>query len=425
VRHGGGSRRTPPALLELANDYPIDITLHRLKKAIGLIQIPHCASLYRLPAPAGDRKHTQREAPMKLSISVLASACLVLSAPPTFAQQSVPEIAFDSVPDYPKLPKGRNLGEVPGVAVNSKGHVYVFTRSNSANGPAYAPAAAQLLEFDQNGEFVGEIGKGNYAWSFAHTVRIDKDDNIWAVDKGSDLIVKFNPAGRIQWVFGRRKESAEAHAKPWDHPDPPLPHIDGLFRQPTDVTWDSKGNIYISDGYINSRVAKISKDGDWIKSWGEKGTGPGQFRTPHTIAADRNDNIYVGDRANRRIQVFDTEGKFLRMFTIDVPPDTTTKAVYGDTPTGPRLAQVIGAPNSICITPGANQVIFVGESTFPGRLFKVSLEGKVLGVIGKAGRNLKQFSGGHQIACPSENEIYVAETSNWRVQKLLLRPQTN
>src|SRR5262245_8992333 len=175
---------------------------------------------------------------MKPTISVLATAGLVLLAPPTFAQQSAPEIAFDSVPNYPNLPKGMNFGEVPGVAVNSKGHVYVFTRSNSAGGPAFAPAASQLLEFDQNGEFVGEIGKGNYAWSFAHTVRIDKDDNIWAVDKGSDLIVKFNPAGRIQWVFGRRKESADEHAKPWEHPNPPLPHVDGLFRQTTAVTWD-------------------------------------------------------------------------------------------------------------------------------------------------------------------------------------------
>ena len=155
---------------------------------------------------------------------------------------------------------------------------------------------------------------------------------------------------------------------------------------------------------------------------GEKGTGPGQFRMPHTIAVDRNDNIYVGDRANRRIQVFDTEGKFLRMFTIDVPPASGTKAVYGNTPTGERLAQAIGAPNSICITPGINQVMFVGESTYPGRIFKISLDGRVLGVIGKSGRNLKEFSGGHQIACPSETEIYVAESSNWRVQKLLLRP---
>jgi NHL repeat len=358
-------------------------------------------------------------------MKALLSACLVLLAAPAFAQQSVPEISFDSVADYPKLPKGMNFGEVPGVAVNSKGHVFVFTRSNSAHGPAYAPTAAQLLEFDQNGDFVGEIGKDLYAWAFAHTVRIDKDDNIWAVDKGSDMIVKFNPSGRVLWVFGRRKESAEETTKPWEHPNPPEPHQDGLFRQPTDVAWDSAGNTYISDGYINSRVAKYSKDGDWLKSWGEKGTGPGQFRTPHAIAIDRNDNVYVGDRANRRIQVFNTEGVFQRMFTIDVPPVPGTKAVYGNTPTGERLAQAIGAPNSVCITPGPNQVMFVGESTFPGRLFKVSLDGKVLGVIGRSGRNLKQFSGAHQIACPSENEIYAAETANWRVQKLILRPQTN
>jgi hypothetical protein len=100
-------------------------------------------------------------------------------------------------------------------------------------------------------------------------------------------------------------------------------------------------------------------------------------------------------------------------------------ATNGNTPTGARLAQAIGAPNSLCITPGQNQVLFLGESTFPGRVFKLTLEGKVLGVIGKSGRNLKEFSGGHQLACPSENEIYVAESSNWRVQKLLLKPTTN
>ena len=143
-------------------------------------------------------------------------------------------------------------------------------------------------------------------WSFAHTVRIDKDDNIWAVDKGSDMVVKFNPAGRVMMVFGRRKESADEETGPWEQPDPPLPHVDGLFRQPTDVAWDSEGNTYISDGYINSRVAKYDRNGDWVKSWGERGTGPGQFRLPHAIAVDRNDNVYVGDRSNRRIQVFDT-----------------------------------------------------------------------------------------------------------------------
>src|SRR5947207_3972498 len=348
-------------------------------------------------------------------------AFLVLLAAPAFAQQTAPEIAFDSVADFPKLPEGMNFGEVPGVAVDSKGNVYVFTRSNSASGPAYAPTAAQLLEFAPDGKFMREIGKGLYAWSFAHSVRIDKDDNIWAIDKGSDMIVKFNPAGRVLWVFGRRKESAESETKPWEHVNPPLPAVDGLFRQPTDVAWDSSGNIYISDGYVNSRVAKYDKNGDWVKSWGTKGTAPGQFNLPHAIAIDRNDNVYVGDRTNRRIQVFDTEGKFLRMFTIDVPPVAGTKAVNGNTPTGDRLKELIGAPNSICITSGPNQVMFVGETTFPGRVFKVSLDGKVLGVIGRSGRLLKQFSGAHALACPSETEIYVAETSNWRVQKLTLR----
>src|ERR1700676_437890 len=110
----------------------------------------------------------------------------------TFAQQSIPKIPFDSVPEFLKLPPGANFGEVAGVAVNSKGHVFVFTRSNSATGPAYGPTAAQLFEFGPKGEFLREIGKGLYAWSEAHSVRIDRDDNIWAIDKGSDMIIKFN-----------------------------------------------------------------------------------------------------------------------------------------------------------------------------------------------------------------------------------------
>ncbi|HEX3759350.1 MAG TPA: peptidyl-alpha-hydroxyglycine alpha-amidating lyase family protein [Kofleriaceae bacterium] len=357
-----------------------------------------------------------------LALVVASLAVLALPAAPA-AAETPPDIEFDSVPDFLKLPPGMNFGEIPGVAVNSKGHVFVFTRSNSAGGPAFAPAAAQLLEFGPRGEFLREIGKGLYAWSFAHTVRIDKDDNIWAVDKGSDMVIKFNQAGRVVWVFGRRRESSEDDTRAWEHVNPPLPPVDALFRQPTDVAWDSDGNIYITDGYINSRVAKFDKNGDWVKSWGERGNGPGQFNTPHSIAIDHQNNVYVGDRTNRRIQVFDAEGKFLRMFTIDVPPVPGTHAVTGPTPTGPALAALIGTPNALCITPGPHQVMFVGELTFPGRIFKVSLDGKVLGVIGRAGRQLKQFAGAHQIACPSENEIYAAETANWRVQKLILHPQ--
>src|SRR5271167_4441974 len=177
------------------------------------------------------------------------TCCFVaLLASLSFGQQSVPEIPFDSVAEFLKLPAGMNFGEVPGVAVNSKGHVFVFSRSNSANGPAYGAAAAQLFEFTATGDFIREVGKGLYAWSEAHSVRIDKDDNIWAIDKGSDKIIKSNQAGRVGWVFGRRAEGADEGAKPWTHPYPPLPSVDGLFRQPTDVTWDSDWNIYITDG---------------------------------------------------------------------------------------------------------------------------------------------------------------------------------
>jgi DNA-binding beta-propeller fold protein YncE len=250
-------------------------------------------------------------------------------------------------------------------------------------------------------------------------VRIDREDNIWAIDKGSDMVVKLSPEGRVIWVFGRRKESADG-AEPWEHVEPPAPAQDGRFRQPTDIAWDSKGNAYVSDGYVNSRVAKFDNKGNWVMQWGMPGRGEGQFRTPHAIAIDRNDNVYVGDRGNRRVQVFDTEGKFLRMFSVEVPPDFTTRAVNGATPTSGSNG--VGAPNSLCITNGPTQYLFLGESTWPGRVFKLTLDGKVVGVIGKSGRNLGEFSGAHAIACPSENEIYVGESSNWRVQKITLRP---
>jgi len=133
---------------------------------------------------------------------------LMLLSPAAFAQQP-PEIPFDSVPNFLKLPPDMHLGEASGVAVNSKGHVFVYSRGGSSQGPAFANTASQILEFDRDGTYLREIGKGLYAWAFAHTVRVDKDDNIWATDKGSDMIVKFNPEGRVQMVFGRKQEASE------------------------------------------------------------------------------------------------------------------------------------------------------------------------------------------------------------------------
>jgi len=338
------------------------------------------------------------------------------------AQQGAPEIPFDSVPDAVKLPAGMYLGEVSGVAVNSKGHIFVFTRGNST-GPAYAATAAQLLEFDKDGKFIGEIGHNLYAWSFAHTVRVDKDDNIWVTDKGSDMVIRFNPQGQVTMVFGRKQEASDEGTEPLRHPKPPLPPVDGMFRQVTDVTWDAAGDGFISDGYINSRVAKVSKEGRWIKSFGEPGDQPGQLNTPHSIASDNQGNIYVANRGNARIEVFDTDGKYLRQIKINEPFDyANALPAIGNKP-GPNATGTMspGAPWTVCVTPGPNQVLYASDA-FPGRVYKISLDGKVLGVLGHSGKQLKEFGWIHEIACPSENVIYVGELLNWRVQKLILHP---
>ena len=352
---------------------------------------------------------------MRCSVLFLALFLVI----PAVAQQP-PELPYHAVPDFLKLPPDIHLGEAVGVAVNSKGHIFVFSRGNST-GPAYGASAAQLLQFLPDGRFVREIGHNLYGWSFAHSVRVDKDDNIWVADKGSDMVIKFNPEGRVVMVFGRKQEASDEGTGPLKHLKPPLPPVDGMFRQVTDMAWDSSGNTYISDGYINARVAKVDKDGNWVKSWGEPGDQPGQFNTPHSIAVDAQGNVYVADRGNRRIQVFDSEGKFLRQISIDVPAPPDARPAIGAKPTANTGTMAPGAPWTLCITPGPNPVLFTSDG-FPGRIYKVSLDGKVLGMFGKSGKQPGQFGWVHAIACPSENELYVAEILNWRVQKLVIEP---
>jgi NHL repeat len=354
----------------------------------------------------------------------ICTAMFLLLTTCAFSQPvAVPQISYRSVPDLLKLPPNLYLGEVAGVAVNSRGHIFVFSRGNSV-GPAYGASAAQLLEFDEHGNFLREIGHNLYAWSYAHAVKIDKHDDIWTADKGSDMVIEFTPDGRVAMVFGRKQEASDEETGPLKHPQPPLPPVDGMFRQVTDMAWDSAGNTYISDGYINSRIAKFDKDGNWVKSWGEPGDQPGQFRIPHSIAVDAEDRIYVADRGNRRVQVFDRDGNFIRQITIDIPFDPNTRPAIGNKPKLPvsgNQSIAPGAPWAICITPGPKQFLYSADG-YPGRIYKLTLEGKVLGVLGESGKQLKQFGWIHEMACPSENELYVAELLNWRVQKLILKP---
>jgi len=360
-------------------------------------------------------------------------ARLSAQQPPTV---TVPRIPFESVPDYFKYPPTMNLGEVLAVAVNSKGHVLMLNHPGSAtSGPLYGNATTQLLEFDETGKFLREVGHGVYGLGYAHGARYDKYDNLWIVDKGTHTAMRFNPAGYVTLNLGRRPEGP-------DEPDyyrgnglgrgggegrPAPQHVDGNFRAPTDVAWDSDDNIYISDGYVNSRVAKFDKHGNWIKSWGSRGIGgphanenPGQFNTPHNIGVDRQNNVYVADRGNRRIQVFDRDGNFQRFIVINAPYDKARHPVLGNlNPNPPDETQ----PWTICITQGPTQYLYTSDQE-PGRVYKLTLDGKIVGMFGESGHEMGQFSWIHGIACPSENTLYVADMNNWRVQKLILHPES-
>ena len=341
-------------------------------------------------------------------------ACLLLAgvfAAPLFAQENVPpaakafatatEIAFDSMPNFLKLPTGLYLGEAMGVARNSKGNVFVYTRSGEAS---------RLFEFDSKGTFIREIGKGLYGFQMAHAIRIDPQDNIWVVDEGTDMVIKFTPDGRVAMTMGRRPEfGGGLRATPPGNAPPPAatPY---RFGRPTDVAWDAAGNIFVADGYTNSRVVKYDKDGRFIKEIGTKGSGPGQFNTPHSIQTDANGNVYVADRGNRRIQVLSN--------------DLVVKTEYDN----------VGAPWALCITPGPHQYLYSSNSNpdnqnalanaVSGEIYKMELDGTVLGKFGKAGTQLKEFTTVHAMDCRNDNDLLTAEITGWRVQKLALRPQT-
>src|SRR6202049_4733627 len=322
--------------------------------------------------------------------------------PPATAFATAPEIPYDSAgANYLKFPAGLYLGEAMGVARNSKGQILVFTRSGEAT---------RLFQFDPEGNFLREIGQGLYGFAMAHAVRVDSQDNIWAVDEGTDMVIKFNPEGRVVMLLGRRPEYGEGLLATPANNAVPAPAVPYKFGRPTDIAWDAAGNIFIADGYTNSRVVKYDKNGRFIKEIGTKGTGPGQFNTPHSIQTDANGNVYVADRGNRRIQVLSN--------------DLVVKTEYDN----------VGAPWALCITPGPHQYLYSSNSNpdnqnalankVSGEIYKMELDGTVLGQFGKAGTRLKEFTTVHAMDFRNDNDMLTAEITRWRVQKLALHPQT-
>jgi hypothetical protein len=367
-------------------------------------------------------------------------AAATIAAGASLHAQTPAEIAYDANADFLTLPAGTYLGEVAGAATNSKGHVFVYTRTGHGvatlgDERTFYHGGSRLFQFDQNGKYVKEIGQGVYAVNFAQQVRVDPQDNIWIVDSGSNMLVKFDPDGRYLMVLGRKPENIPVR------PGPGVPASGGMpaggavpeagrgggpgggrggggggaasapgsgihgdnFNRPSDVAFDRAGNIYVADGFgNNNRVAKFTKDGNFVKSWGQTGSAQGQFNTIRGIASDAAGNIYVADAGNKRIQVFDGEGTFKS-----------------------QIANV-GTPQAICVSGGANQYLFSSNSNDPesmdnGEIYKVSLAGQVAGKFGKAGKMPKEFGMVNSLDCRSESEMIVGEIWNWRAQKVTLK----
>ncbi len=340
------------------------------------------------------------------------------------AQTVPPTLPFVANANFLKLPDGWNFGEVLGVAVNSKGHIVVLNHPGTAtSGPLYGNATTQLWEFAPDGRYLREIGHGVYGLGYSHSVRFDRDDNLWVVDKATNAVIKFDPTGHVVLNLGRRDEGFETGL----HVERPKPAaavaVDGLFFGATDVAWDQAGDIFVSDGYVNSRIAKFTADGYWIKSWGRYGPGgahadenPGAFANPHNMQIDRQDHVYVSDRGNRRIQVFDRDGNFLKFIFLNLPYDKSRHPTLGNIP-AERPDET--APWALCITPTTPQYLFAIDAE-PGRLYKMTLDGAIVGVYGQSGRQIGQFNWPHALACPSAEVVFVADMNNWRIQKLTI-----
>ena len=364
-------------------------------------------------------------------IVIAVSIALTLAGGTIIAQSSVPDISFTATDLLRTPPEGPFVGEVAGVGANSRGQIFVYTRTGHpyatlGDNRTFSRGGSKLFLFDAKGNFVREWGQDVYGFNAAIGLRVDPQDNVWTIDVAANQVVKFNSDGSIGLVLGRKPETIAVRPNPPGAGGPggggppgggggggaqaaavKLPPGSGTpgsgFNRPTDVAWDKAGNIYVSDGIgNNNRIAKFDKDGRFITQWGSTGNAPGQFSGVKAIAVDAQGNVYAADAGNKRIQVFDGNGKFLREF--------------GN----------VGSPLAICMTRGATQHLYVShagdeDGMEDAAIYKVTLDGKVVGKFGAAGKLLKEFGLANSIDCRNENELLIGEMTNWRVQRVSLR----
>ncbi len=304
----------------------------------------------------------------RLLPAVLAFAA-VLALAPAQSLKSGPPLPHGLVANWAQLPDGWNFGEVSGVDVDRHDNVWVFNR-----GPH------PVMQFDKNGKLL-------QAWKevpvkSSHGIRVDPQGNVWLVDVVGHALLKFTPQGKLLMVITNAGNQPGNNDTPY------------AFNRPTSLAFHPNGSFYVSDGYVNQRVVRYTKDGDYVKHWGSKGTGNSQFDIAHDITVDRDGKLYVADRTNNRIQVFDAEGNFLNKWT------------------------GIGQPWGLYYASRDNAIFMCdGENN---RVVKLNLDGQIIGTLGSFGKAPGKFDFAHHLAVDSSGAIYVAEIKNWRVQKFAI-----
>ncbi len=375
--------------------------------------------------------HRLLETPMSRILSTLVAATVVAWSGSLVAQSGVPQLTVGSSVDLLKTPTDVFVGEVAGVGANSKGQIFVYTRTGHpyatlGDNRTFSHGGSKLFQFDASGKFVRELGQDVYGFNAAIGLRIDPQDNVWAIDAAANQVIKFDADGRYVMVLGRKPEtiSVRPNQPPAGGPGgsgpgagpggggggqgaaarPPGSGTPGSsFNRPTDVAWDRAGNIYIADGIgTTNRVAKFDKDGRFITQWGSSGGGPGQFNGVKALAVDAQGNVYAADAGNKRIQVFDGQGTF--------------KSEFGN----------VGTPLTMCLTRGVTQYLYIShagdkDGMDDAAIYKVTLDGKVIGKFGSAGKLAGEFGLANSIDCRNENELLIGELTNWRVQKVSLK----
>jgi peptidylamidoglycolate lyase len=310
-------------------------------------------------------------------------AALVATLTPVAVES---QTAYQEVKDWPKLPAGIAFGEVPGVDIDAHGHVFVFHRPGRGFEPTATEvlAAPAILEFDgDSGTLIASFGAGMFL--VPHGITIDGDNNLWLTDVGLQQVFKFSHDGKLLLTLGQPRVGG------WD-----ATH----FNQPTDIAIRTDGSFYVSDGYVNSRVALFDPRGRLTMEWGSKGTGDGQFSNPHGLAFGPGGDIFVADRENSRIQVFDQHGAFKRQW-------------LGARDMGRVFAVAVDAGRSIYV--GVRRADYDPPSN---GVLKLDRDWHTVASIGFGAAGDPVFNAVHDLAVARDGSIYVAETRTKRVVKL-------